>query len=370
LPISRIALNNKIKIYSSKDWLEANSTYHFILYPFWGIDTKYQTDPNNIFYHRFDKFIENAPNYFDLVKNPEETDYVVCPIDYGNVGKTKNNPFQKSQDLAKSLNKPLMVFYFSDFDEPLELDNCIVFRNSLDSRTRKSYEYAAPAMVEDFRKFLNVDNNTPKTATPKIGYCGYIDYENTKDWLVLLPHRLKNWVKDTFFNRHIFEAEKVRGKAVRTLLKNKNVDLHFIKRVGYWGKWATQSKVIKDTFKEYTQTIEETDYHLVARGNGNFSIRFSEILSSGRIPVFIDTHCVMPFEDIIDWKKLLVWVDITEIDRIDEVLLNFHSNISEEEFRNRKKEMKRIFEEYISPDGFFKNMHKILNYHLKLASIK
>jgi hypothetical protein len=352
----------KLKLYSSKKWLASDSTYHFILYPFWGIDRKYEKNEQN---KRFEKFINNAHQYFEFTDEPDDTQYIVYPIDYGNVRKN-NSSFDIAQRLAKTLNKKLIVFYFSDFDEPLILDNCIVFRNSLDSRTRKPYEFAAPAMVEDFAKHLDIDYHESKKERPKIGFCGYIDFETPQEWFMTMPHRFKNLLKDTFFKRHFFEAEAIRGRAIRVLQKNASIDLQFIKRRGYWGKWATKSNVIKDTFQEYVQTIENTDYHLVARGNGNFSIRFSEILSSGRLPVFIDTHCVLPFENIIDWKKELVWVDEKDLNKIDKILFDFHNNISEEEFKDRKKRMKYLFNEYISPDGFFKNMYQVLLEHSSL----
>jgi Exostosin family len=346
----------KIKIFSSRDWLKADSHYHFILYPFWGIDRKYEKDRES---QRFEKFIKNAHNYFELTSIPEDADYLVYPIDYGSVKKSDGS-FAKANALAKNFKKKLIVFYFSDFDEPLELENCIVFRNSLDGRTRKVYEYAAPAMVEDFSRFINLEKNVVKSLKPSIGFCGYIDFENTKDWITSIPHRIKNILKDTFFRRHFYEAESIRGKAIRTLLRSRDINLTFIKRSGYWGKWATQTKVINDTFQEYLQVMEDTDYHLVARGNGNFSIRFSEVLSAGRIPVFINSHCVLPYEDIIDWKNTLVWIEEEELHIIDQKLIDFHKNITETEFLQRKRQMKFLFEEYISPDGFFKNLWRVL----------
>lgn len=60
-----------------------------------------------------------------------------------------------------------------------------------------------------------------------------------------------------------------------------------------------------------------SDYVLCARG-GDFSYRLYETLSYGRIPVFVDTDCVLPYDSEIKWKDYCVWVDEKEVNRIGE----------------------------------------------------
>jgi len=48
------------------------------------------------------------------------------------------------------------------------------------------------------------------------------------------------------------------------------------------------------------------------------SYRLYEALCCGRIPVFIDTDCVLPYDFMIDWKKYFVWVDQSELPLIAE----------------------------------------------------
>ena len=48
----------------------------------------------------------------------------------------------------------------------------------------------------------------------------------------------------------------------------------------------------------YVENLVASDYVLCARGAGNFSYRLYETLSCGRIPVFVDTDCVLPHEDV------------------------------------------------------------------------
>ena len=65
---------------------------------------------------------------------------------------------------------------------------------------------------------------------------------------------------------------------------------------------------------------------------GNFSYRFYETLSCGRIPVFVDTDCVLPADDLVDWQKICVWVDESELDEISDRVAGFHSALSPSDF--------------------------------------
>ena len=44
------------------------------------------------------------------------------------------------------------------------------------------------------------------------------------------------------------------------------------------------------------------DYTFCYRGTSKLFFRFYETLCLGRIPLFIDTDCKLPFDDTIDWK--------------------------------------------------------------------
>jgi hypothetical protein len=99
-----------------------------------------------------------------------------------------------------------------------------------------------------------------------------------------------------------------------------------------------------------------SDYAIVARGAGNFSYRLYEALSCGRIPIFIDTDCVLPYAHMIDWKKYLLWIDESEIDSLPEKLMQFHETISDQEFVRLQLSIRKLYEEWISPVGFFSNL--------------
>ena len=58
---------------------------------------------------------------------------------------------------------------------------------------------------------------------------------------------------------------------------------------------------------EFISNIEASHFTLCDRGAGNFSIRFYQVLACGRIPALVDTGMMLPFENEIPWKSLVVW---------------------------------------------------------------
>jgi len=110
--------------------------------------------------------------------------------------------------------------------------------------------------------------------------------------------------------------------------------------------------------QEYVQNTVGSDYVLCARGGGNFSYRLYETLCCGRIPVFVDTDCVLPFHSEINWKQYCVWVDEKEVQWIGEKVAEFHDSLTNRQFLDLQRECRKLWEDYLSPEGFFGNLYK------------
>ena len=65
---------------------------------------------------------------------------------------------------------------------------------------------------------------------------------------------------------------------------------------------------------EFYENMVSSDYIVCVRGGGNFSVRLYETLAMGRIPIFINTDCLLPLNKSIDWKKHVVWIEREDID--------------------------------------------------------
>lgn len=76
---------------------------------------------------------------------------------------------------------------------------------------------------------------------------------------------------------------------------------------------------------EFVKNMQESDYIINCRGSGNYSHRLIETLCCGKIPIFIDTDCVLPYDSAINWKNYCIWVEENEVPFIAEKVLDFHS---------------------------------------------
>jgi hypothetical protein len=101
-----------------------------------------------------------------------------------------------------------------------------------------------------------------------------------------------------------------------------------------------------------------TDYTLCARGFGNWSIRFYETMASARIPLFVDTECVLPYDFHIDYRDYGVCVDQSNIGQIAEQLLGFHDELDAASFWDLQRACRQLWEARFTPDGFFSTFHE------------
>ena len=130
------------------------------------------------------------------------------------------------------------------------------------------------------------------------------------------------------------DVSTVQHRAMKCLKRTSDIACNFILRSTFWGT-LQNTPTRAEQRNEFIQNIEENDYILCARGGGNFSFRFYETLCSGRIPLFINTDCVLPFENKIDWKKYVVWVEEEDIGHIDAILRSFHECLDDREYQLR-----------------------------------
>jgi hypothetical protein len=148
---------------------------------------------------------------------------------------------------------------------------------------------------------------------------------------------------------------------LRQLGRNPRLRRNFVLRQhffgGVWQRAETDWSAVRAYRLEYVRNMVESDYVLCVRGDGNFSYRLYETLSCGRIPVFVDTDCVLPFHDELDWKSHCVWVDSRDVSRIDEIVLEFHERLSDREFVALQQSCRELWQRFLSPEGFFSHFY-------------
>jgi len=153
-----------------------------------------------------------------------------------------------------------------------------------------------------------------------------------------------------------------RKKVIDILSRTGWIKTNFIVRNEYFaGELNTKlSSSFGSVREEYVNNLLNSDYALCVKGDGNYSIRFSEALCAGRIPLLIDTACVLPFDDLIKYKSFLPIVDFQDIETTSERLRDFHEKLSSEEFVELQNKARQLWEAHLSPHGMFKTICNIL----------
>jgi len=256
------------------------------------------------------EWIDNISNIIEYVNNVEDSDVIIYPY------KLDSN-IKKYINISINTSKKLICFYNDDNDAPSCLpDNVDVYRTSLYSSRRKKTEFGLPAWSCDFTKLTTLNYLIKKTQ-PIVGFCGAITHKSRQHAIELLNH-----------NNQIITDFKIRNR--------------------FWGG-DIHNPLIRN---EYVSHMVKTDLVLCCRGAGNFSYRLYECMSLGKIPIIINTDITLPCSDIISWKDIGVWVD--NIDDINYIINNYWSNITNEEYINRQKLNRKLYDDFLSPVGFAK----------------
>jgi hypothetical protein len=112
---------------------------------------------------------------------------------------------------------------------------------------------------------------------------------------------------------------------------------------------------------EFLDNLNGTDYAVCVRGLANCSIRFYEAVSLGRIPLFVNTQCVLPYDWLVDWKKACLWIEETDLPRIGGLLRDHHARLSPADFAAQQHLVRGLFEQWLSPEGFFGQLYRHFN---------
>ena len=351
----------RFTLYSDRAFLTPGRPHVTILIPFWGPNPD---DPDDPATGRYEAYAAAGRGFFDL-GSLEDCDAAIFPENWEHVVGVEAAEERAAAFVAQAneAGKCAVIFFWSDSAEPVELD-ATVFRTSLYRSRRRPREFAQPAWSEDLverylRGTLRLRELKPR---PVVGFCGYA------------PGRTEPLAPRELLRRRLGERKRrvqaalgrprtvgdIRARAVATLRAHPDVDTNIVLRDAFWAGMTASSQPddVHRVRREYVQNIVDSDYVLCARGAGNFSYRLYETLSCGRIPVFIDTDCVLPLESLIDWKQYCVWVDESDVSRIGDRVAGFHASLTPAEFVERQHASRRLWETHLAPQGFFAHLHE------------
>lgn len=354
------------KIYSDRAYLAPKSGHVIMLYPFWGRNPEDPRDPAS---GRFDRYATTGAGFVQMT-DLAEAEVAVLPGDWSNVegNSCATDLAMQFMEMANRAGKSTVIFFWSDSDKAIPYEHTIVFRTSLYRSAKKANEFAMPAWSEDFvGKYLGGQLPVRQKRTRAVvGFCGFApssaialrSWRQRARWTLHTgKHALKNLV-------HRRADASIRAMALRAVETSPSIDANLILREQFWNgafdPGAVDWTKVQKTRREYLQNMVESDYVLCTRGAGNFSYRLYEALSCGRIPILVDTDCVLPYQSEIDWKTYCVWVDERDVVSIGDRVGKFHASLSEQEFVDLQYRCRRLWETHLSPEGFFKNFRLAL----------
>jgi hypothetical protein len=261
---------------------------------------------------------------------------------------------------ANTAGKQVWTWMSGDFGVKLNLDaNFIVFRNSGHRSQLPDFHKGMPVFISDpLQTYFNSTRFIEPVfyKKPVVSFCGQAN-ASLKQTFFELGIRLKHFLSFKFGKtlnepQPIKSTSLLRANLLNRMERCEEIKTNFIKRKKYRAG-VTQQKKQHNTTKEFYQNILDSQYVLCVRGGGNFSVRFYETLAMGRIPVFINTDCLLPLAGQINWKAHCVWIEENEKDLIAEKLINFHENHTEKSLLQMMKKNRELWKTQFRIGNFF-----------------
>lgn len=357
-----------LKIYARR--FDATASHVPFLAPWWGVPTE---DPASLNCGQFAAWGARQPAGYTLTDTPSDADFHLLSIPWK---RTRTDPVaRKFADeaiaAARLADRQIGLFFDSDHDELIAWPaHAVVFRFSLYRDTRRSNEFAIPTFSQDLARGEPIAVRE-KSPVPSVSFCGYapplaghFSAHTVQEALRYAAYRV-----GALTRRRRWIAHAPRVQAVRALRRARGVDAHFLVRAQFaFNRWGvlqpggTPATAARQR-AEFLANLAGADYALCTRGLANCSIRFYEALSLGRLPLFVDTQCVLPYDWMVDWRQAGCWVEENDLPRIGARLRAHHAAVTPADFIAQQHLGRALFERWIRPEGFFTELHRHFSAH-------
>lgn len=231
-------------------------------------------------------------------------------------------------------------------------------------RDKKETSIPTPPWLYDLGEKVSI----PKPSIPTVGFVGNIEYPSRLNSLILryikFSDSMVNWMAcNLFINRNLnlgrrrLIARLVRKKIIKEVRKAKNLQISVIERKGDFFTLPLAERNRQRA--EYIENIEKNAYILAMRGDDNSCYQLGEVMSAGRIPVFIDTNRSLPELKGMKWEDFCVIVPFSEVHRIGDYVQAFHDKLSEDDFAEVCRKSRAAFEQLL-PHNFVVRILEII----------
>ncbi|MDX1463564.1 MAG: exostosin family protein [Marinirhabdus sp.] len=299
----------------------------------------------------------------NFVTQIEEADVVVLPMSWNFYHATQTLEIANSAvQAAQVAQKPVVSFVVGDFGVKVPyFDNLVVFRTSGNRSSLPNTHRGLPVFIKDPLKNIYDTKDVflrHYTPQPTVGFCGQAN-GNSLNALIetgaTLARNMKSYLGVSPTDpQTVMSTSHLRASILQLLEGHDQVNTRFIRRKKYRAGATTETSR-KKTTQEFYDNMKDSDYVVCVRGAGNFSVRLYETLAMGRIPVFVDTDCLLPLRDHVDWKQHVVWVDYKDRKQVAEKVITFHQALSEHQFEAMQRKNRALWKDKLTLGGFFKS---------------
>ena len=253
----------------------------------------------------------------------------------------------------------------SDFEWQNPIMNSITFQTSLRRSARRERDFALAGFpTSDLASGhgRSVERPSNWTDLPSVGFQG--SARRTDLSAERYGRDLATWLSERIgLGSAVLERGKwsegqlLRAESMAALrMEGVACDFHVATRA-YLGATPRKRETSRRSFID---NLLRNQYALCVRGRGNFSYRFYEAMSLSRLPVFIDTDCVLPFDHLVDWPSELVWVDRLRVADSAAILRAFHNEHQGTSLPKQQQRARELFEHWCHPESFWMHAGKVV----------
>ena len=239
-----------------------------------------------------------------------------------------------------------------------------IFFASATYKDKKEKSIPTPQWLYDLGEKVNI----PKPSIPTVGFVGNTEYPSRLSSLILryikFSDSMVNWMGCSLFVNRNFNlrmrmliARLVRKKIINEVRKAKNLQISLIERKGEFFGLPLEERNRQRA--EYIENIENNAYILAMRGDDNGCYHLGEVMSAGRIPVFIDTNRSLSELRGMKWEDFCVIVPFSEVHRIGDYIQAFHDKLSDDDFAEVCRKSRAAFDQLL-PHNFVLRVVEII----------
>lgn len=291
---------------------------------------------------------EEYENIIEQVGTEEECDAFLLPH---TITDLRNNETYIEAVLAaaKVMKKRAILFTNQDDPFPLPYADAIIFRPSVYRSTLQSNEIILPALVEDLGNMYGIEP-LHKGEKPTVGFVGKADFGGIRAHARYL---VKNYLLHSGSRR---EGAYFRRRALALLKKDSRIVVKAIMRRAFGAHAKTIELPVEQLREEYLENIKQSLFTLAPRGDGNYSLRFYETLSLGRIPILIDTDMILPLEELIPYNEIILRVPYEQLNQLSDIVYDFWNGKRDIEIEDMQKKAREIFLNHLYFPNFLRNV--------------